>query len=950
MRRWWPAILVVCVLMPLPSLAKRSDIPGSQNGFNGTSDCPVISESTNGPTPFVAALNGNAISKSPCLDVDGNPILITYPDKRLTISGSGFMVTINPFLWMGGGNSEKTILEIKLIAPSTFTLESIGLQGNLDFVSSGNGYITCEQNTPDIDSAHLDSAFKTCVKAPIITIPRAAPIPPDGGGSDMYSASSMVANEPDVIAFAGSNRNITVIDFANFHGGDTLYIALKGVMSDNDVMAATQIIATALQRSPLAINSLVLTGASVAATVTDGNGQRSVVGGLALTYPACSGTPCAAPANDSVDNATAISPSSLTNGTYVDTSEITGATKDARDPQLTIPSAIGNASCYDGPTTAFDPGDIASSTRTVWYTFSSQAAGSVTISTEGSRFDTRLAVFDGKPGSTSTALACSDDTSVNGTIEPQSKLTSATAGTPANPHQYYIMVSEAPKPKGTTLDGLGNILYVGGDNTQPQILTAIPQATHAVLVFSLTASTLQGDKSGLSFNSQRVGTASGALSVIVSSPSGSISSIVPTPSGDFSVSNNGCLGLTISGVTACTIQVKFTPTASGVRAGTLSIASSAVLGPLTVSLSGSGYIPQANLSATSVVFADQQLNATSSAQRITLTNNGDGPLSIASFTASSAIAPFAIATATCGSSLPATQNCFFDFNFTPTTAGPANASFIITDDAAGPGSQQSISLSGNGVGGVTLGPQPSSYADTFVNALSAPQKITLKNSSTGTISISNVSVTGPFSVLSTTCSSPPFSLAVGLSCDYFVVLAPKSAGPASGTFAINDSAGTQSVTLAGSGIQILISPSRPDRTAKPSGTASAGISPSNVAVPEAASNVQSVISVSVTAAPNATPTTATIAPPAFSKLKPAMVEVETQPMSIVQKPSGAKTVRPLVIQWEPLGAVDLATTQDGLECGESSSGTCCRATKRRVDFIQATEEESSKDDCSARLR
>src|SRR5207344_2065285 len=57
-------------------------------------------------------------------------------------------------------------------------------------------------------------------------------------------------------------------------------------------------------------------------------------------------------------------------------------------------------------------------------------------------------------------------------------------------------------------------------------------------------------------------------------------------SGDFS-QNNNC-GASLAAGAACTIQVVFTPTASGVRTGTLTITDNAANSPQSVALTGSG--------------------------------------------------------------------------------------------------------------------------------------------------------------------------------------------------------------------------------------------------------------------------------------------------------------------------------------------------------------------------
>jgi hypothetical protein len=91
----------------------------------------------------------------------------------------------------------------------------------------------------------------------------------------------------------------------------------------------------------------------------------------------------------------------------------------------------------------------------------------------------------------------------------------------------------------------------------------------------------------LSFASQNVGSTSAAQSVTVSN-TGSAAAAVSgiSTSGDFAQTNN--CGSSIAAGASCAVSVTFTPTASGTRAGTLSIASNASNNPVSVALSGTG--------------------------------------------------------------------------------------------------------------------------------------------------------------------------------------------------------------------------------------------------------------------------------------------------------------------------------------------------------------------------
>lgn len=91
----------------------------------------------------------------------------------------------------------------------------------------------------------------------------------------------------------------------------------------------------------------------------------------------------------------------------------------------------------------------------------------------------------------------------------------------------------------------------------------------------------------LTFSSQNVGTTSAAQAVTLTN-SGNIAMTISgiTISGDFAQTNNCAATLAVN--SSCTINVKFTPTATGTRSGTLTVTDNAPGSPQTVGLSGTG--------------------------------------------------------------------------------------------------------------------------------------------------------------------------------------------------------------------------------------------------------------------------------------------------------------------------------------------------------------------------
>jgi chitinase len=121
---------------------------------------------------------------------------------------------------------------------------------------------------------------------------------------------------------------------------------------------------------------------------------------------------------------------------------------------------------------------------------------------------------------------------------------------------------------------------------------------------------------------------------------------------------------------------------------------------------------------------------------------------------------------------------------------------------------------------VTLSPSSYNFGSTPVGTGTAWETFTLANSGSSAVSISNVTVSGPF-VLSSNCGS---SVAANGSCPIYVYFYPTASGAASGTLTVTDSSGTQTSALSGtggSGASCTTTPSAPTGLSA-SGTTSSG--------------------------------------------------------------------------------------------------------------------------------
>jgi hypothetical protein len=381
-------------------------------------------------------------------------------------------------------------------------------------------------------------------------------------------------------------------------------------------------------------------------------------------------------------------------------------------------------------------------------------------------------------------------------------------GTSSGVMQSRLDYTTGPNPTaaatGTfTKDGSSGLAVANADGTV-SILVNTPVAALS--------------RNAIEFGNQVVGTTSAPVAVTLSDPgSAPLALLDNVISGPFTKSDT-CIAPTKLPVGGqCTINVRFAPTAQGSATGSLTLFSILRTSPQIVALSGTGMPPGplVLLSPSSLIFSDQVVGQSSEPQTVTLTNNGTETLNISNIAISGDFAR----TNTCGTSVAAGNSCTFDVRFSPTEAGPRTGTLAITDDAEG--SPHTVDLSGTGVqAGVSLSPSSLSFGDQLVGTPSTAQSVTLTNSGTTTLTISNISITGDFSQ-SNTCGS---SLAAGANCAINVTFTPTATGGRSGAVTVtHDAPGSpHSVPLTGTGVgPVVVLPPIPPFPAQPVCTTSA---------------------------------------------------------------------------------------------------------------------------------
>jgi sugar lactone lactonase YvrE len=320
-----------------------------------------------------------------------------------------------------------------------------------------------------------------------------------------------------------------------------------------------------------------------------------------------------------------------------------------------------------------------------------------------------------------------------------------------------------------------------------------PQKIPVLGVATMAISRLGPDR--LSF-SQNVGATTSPQTVTLANRGdGPLTIAGISATGDFKASPH-CPSVLPPGI-SCSISVTFSPQAPGVRKGSLVVTNDANAAPGsvdTVRLSGFGYQPVASLSAGTLA-PGANLGGSAVAQPVTVTNTGDGVLTIRAIGISGAAAGDYNQSNNCLRALAPGSACSVTVRFTPHGYGVRNATLTLLDD--GQGGAQSIALRGSGTS-----PRPLlssgfvNFGGAGVGGATVPHSVVLFNAGNGPLSIGSIDVTGSDFALTTNCGS---SLQAGASCMISVTFLPQATGARSGIVTITDNAGTQRFTLSGVG-------------------------------------------------------------------------------------------------------------------------------------------------------
>ncbi len=338
-------------------------------------------------------------------------------------------------------------------------------------------------------------------------------------------------------------------------------------------------------------------------------------------------------------------------------------------------------------------------------------------------------------------------------------------------------------------------------------------------------------------------------------------------------SESSTCGSTLAAHTQCVITVMFRPTVAAAAAGQLDVADA--VRTQVVSLSGSGETPaQDNLSPLALTFGPQPIGTNSSAQTLTLTNNGQSTLT--GIRLQSANTDF-VFTTSCGTTLQAGSSCGIQVAFAPHATGPDTGVLNVVDANR----TQPIQLSGIGIlANVMLTPGSLNFGVLGVHISSAAQTLVLSNGSTSAMSGIFISSPSPFAETSN-CGA---SLPAGGNCSIAIVLTPSATGIQNGLLAVSTTnAGVMTAQLTGVGIAYELTPTSPTSVTVSSGSAASY----SLAVVPVNGSIGNVTLTCANLPPNST---CTVNPSTASLLAPTNIQVA---IATGVRTAGAGADRPL---------------------------------------------------------
>ncbi|NYF80263.1 beta strand repeat-containing protein [Granulicella arctica] len=310
---------------------------------------------------------------------------------------------------------------------------------------------------------------------------------------------------------------------------------------------------------------------------------------------------------------------------------------------------------------------------------------------------------------------------------------------------------------------IGTVEISSDSGTSLDFLSLIGTASPSTLVF-------QPDS--LNFGTQLVGsTATLPIQITNDGTAAAVFNGITT-TGDYAATGNcPATGSSLAPNATCTIQVGFTPTATGVRAGSLSVSSSVSTSALIAQLTGVGVQSHLSINPTALSFGNVAVGASTSLS-LTLANTGTAAITGISLKISG---DYAVTGPCFFATLSAGASCSVTIAFAPAATGTRTG--ILTIASSDPTSPGTVALTGNGT---STSINSGSFTLTVGGAASATQSVDQTHPATYTLTVTPLN---------------SFIGTVVLNCNAIVVAPNATCSIVPSSVALNGSAQTATVTL-----------------------------------------------------------------------------------------------------------------------------------------------------------
>ncbi|NQU10449.1 choice-of-anchor D domain-containing protein [bacterium] len=268
-----------------------------------------------------------------------------------------------------------------------------------------------------------------------------------------------------------------------------------------------------------------------------------------------------------------------------------------------------------------------------------------------------------------------------------------------------------------------------------------------------------------------------------------------------------CLGSTLQPGAGCTLVVRFTPGALGLRTATLAVSGGAINSPQNVALTGVGAVgvPSVGFIPEELDFGNQKVGTTSTVRSVIIQNTGGAALLITNLVVTGVNSgDFLLGSDNCiNSPIAPGGTCIVNLQFTPSATGVGAAELQVFDNAGG--SPHSLPLTGTGLTpSAALDPTAVDFGEVQLGTNSNAQTVTVTNDGVLPLVLGGVRVAGAnsndFLVTSATCSNQ--TLAAGQTCTITLIFQPTALGARAATLEVDSDSldSPHTAALAGVGI------------------------------------------------------------------------------------------------------------------------------------------------------